>query len=110
MARTKSQSRTKPANKQSIASEPSASTSAQNGTSSKHSATELLARAEGLLDQDNPELAIKFATKAQALAANEQETCKCSEIMGMCCLELGQESQAKQVRLYFDDYFSSHQC
>lgn len=94
MGRTKSSTHSKPANKLSVTAEPSSS-SAENGT--KHSVVELLVRAEALLDQDNPELAIKFATKAQAQSVSEEEKCKCSEVMGMCCLELGQEAKAKRV-------------
>lgn len=97
MGRTKSQSHAKPANKLSVA-ESSSSSAVQNGTSSKHTASELWTKAEALLEQDNPELALKFATKAQAQCADAEETCKCSEVVGMCYLELGQERKAKQVR------------
>ena len=125
MARTKKQSSAKTATKQSIAdlaapaaatpaAEPAAPASAassssatatdppakSNGSGSTYSATELLDKAEAILDESGEvELAAKFAERARALCATGEERARCSEVMGMCCLENGDEEQAKRVRL-----------
>jgi hypothetical protein len=125
MARTKKQSSAKAATKQSIAdvAAPAASTPAadpaapasaasssssataadppakSNGSGSTYSATELLDKAEAILDESGEvELAAKFAERARAQCATDEERARCSEVMGMCCLENGEEEQAKQVR------------
>lgn len=128
MARTKKQSSAKAATKQSIAdlaAVPAASTPAadsaapasaaassssssataadppaeSNGSGSTYTATELLDKAEAILDESGEvELAAKFAERARAQCATDEERARCSEVMGMCCLENGEEEQAKQVR------------
>lgn len=103
MARTKVAKKSARA-KADIAASGSASSSAQSSTPN-YAPSELLDKAEAILARAGPDcldLARKFATRAsKLLSENGQydavQQARAGEVLGMCCLEEGDENGAREV-------------